>query len=59
MLDMKMTSNGRQPQIIESGISQPPLVRSYSNLKLKLGSITVGYLFLMLEMKITTNGRQP
>ena len=33
---MKTTSSGRRPQNMESGISQQPLVGSYSNLKLKL-----------------------
>ena len=33
---MKTTSNGRQPQNIKSGISQQPLIGSFSNLKLKL-----------------------
>ena len=33
---MKTTSSGRWPQNMESGISQQPLVGSYSNLKLKL-----------------------
>jgi hypothetical protein len=52
LLEMKMTSNGRQPQNIkswisqfrtylqplkESWISQQPMIRSYSNFKLKLG----------------------
>ena len=31
----QITSNGRQPQNIESGISQEPLVGYYPNLKLK------------------------
>ena len=33
---MKLTSNGRQPQNINSGISQQPLIGSYSNFKLNL-----------------------
>ena len=33
---MKTTSNGRQPQNMKRGISQQPLVGSYSNLKLEL-----------------------
>ena len=33
---MKTTSNGRRPQNIKSGISQQPLIGSYSNFKLKL-----------------------
>ena len=33
---MKMTSLGRQPTIIKSGISQQPLIGSCSDLKLKL-----------------------
>ena len=32
---MEMTSNGRQPQNIKSGISQQPLIGSSSNFKLK------------------------
>jgi hypothetical protein len=35
-LELKMTSNGRQPQNIKRGISQQTLVGSYSNSKLKL-----------------------
>ena len=33
---MKTTSNGRRPQNIKSGISQQPLIGSYSNFKLSL-----------------------
>jgi hypothetical protein len=33
---MKMTSSGRRPQNIESGIFQQPLIGSYSNFKLIL-----------------------
>ena len=33
---MKTTSYGRQPQNIKSGISQLPLMGSYSNFKIKL-----------------------
>jgi hypothetical protein len=33
---MKTTFNGRQPQNMKSGISQQPLVGTYSNLKLEL-----------------------
>ena len=36
MLETKTTSNGRRPQNIKSGISQQPLIGSFSNLKLKL-----------------------
>ena len=35
-LQRKTTTNGRRPQNMKSGISQQPLVGSYSNLKLKL-----------------------
>jgi hypothetical protein len=35
-LQLKTTSNGRQPQNIKSGIYQQSLIGSYSNLKLKL-----------------------
>ena len=54
---MKTTSNGRRPQNIKSGISQQPLIGSYSNVKLRLrrpkqtGQI--------LQMKMTSNGRRP
>ena len=34
ILKMKTTSHGRLPQNIKSGISQQPLIGSYSNLKL-------------------------
>ena len=33
---MKKTAYGRQPQNIKSGISQQPLIGSYSNFKLRL-----------------------
>ena len=46
MGEMKMTTKERGSQIIECGISQQPLVRSYPNLK------------PMLEMKMTTSGRR-
>ena len=36
MLETNMTSNGRRPQNIKSGISQQPPIGSFSNLKLKL-----------------------
>ena len=32
----KTTSDGRQPQNIKNGISQQPLIRSFSNVNLKL-----------------------
>ena len=35
-LQWKTTSNGRRPQNIKSGISQQPLIGSYSNFKLRL-----------------------
>ena len=35
-LQWKMTTNGRRPQNMKSGIDQQPLVGSYSNFKLKL-----------------------
>ena len=38
---MNMTSNGRQPQNMKSGISQQALVGSYSNLKLML--LVIGF----------------
>ena len=34
ILQMKMTSHGRQPQNIKSGTSQQPLIGSCSNFKL-------------------------
>ena len=34
ILQMKMTSNGRRRQNIKCGISQEPLIGSYSNFKL-------------------------
>ena len=36
LLEIKTTSNGRRPQNIKSGISQQPLIGSYSNFQLKL-----------------------
>ena len=36
IVKMKMTSNGRQPQDINSGISQKALFGLYSNFKLKV-----------------------
>ena len=36
ILQMKMTSHGRRSQNIKSGISQQPLMGSYSNFKLEL-----------------------
>jgi hypothetical protein len=34
--NLKITSNGRQPQNIKSGVSQQQLIGTYSNLKLML-----------------------
>ena len=56
-LQRKTTSNGRQPQIIKSGISQRPLIGSCSNFKLKLRM--PNYIVQILQMKTTSNGRQP
>ena len=53
---MKMTSSGRQPQNMESGISQQPLVGSYSNLKLKL--IGSNQSVQRYQMKMTFNVRR-
>ena len=54
---MKTTSNGRQPQNMKRGISQQPLVGSYSNLKLKLLGSNQGV--QRYQMRTTSNGRQP
>ena len=54
---MKTTSSGRRPQNMESGISQQPLVRSYSNLKLEL--IWSNQSVQRYQMKMTSNGRWP
>ena len=40
---MKTTSNGRRPQNIKSGISQQPLIGSYSYFKLNLDYQTILY----------------
>ena len=53
---MKITSNGRQPQNIKIGISQEPLIGSYSNCKLKLR--WPNHILQILKMKTTSNGRQ-
>ena len=45
---MKKTSNETQPHNIESGITQKPLIGSFSNLKNSI----------LLEMKKTSNGRR-
>ena len=47
-----MTSNGRWPQNIESGISQQPLGRSYPNLKLMLGGPNQTLQILQMNMTI-------
>jgi hypothetical protein len=36
MLKTKTTSNVRQPQNIENGIAQQPLIGSYSSFKIKV-----------------------
>ena len=56
-LKWKMTSNGRWPQNMKSRISQPPLVGSYSNLKLKLMGINQSV--QRYQMKMISNGRRP
>jgi hypothetical protein len=43
---MKMTSDGRKPQNIKSGISQPPLIGSSSNFKLKLRGLNQNEIWL-------------
>ena len=52
MLQMKLTSNGRWPQNIESGISQQPLGRSYPNVKLMLGGPNQTLQILQMNMTI-------
>jgi hypothetical protein len=54
---MKMTSNRRRPQNMKTGISQQPLVGSYSNLKLKL--IGSNQSKQKYKMNMTSNGRRP
>jgi hypothetical protein len=48
---MKTASKGRKPQNIINGISQQPLIGSYSNFKL--------HILKILKMKTTYNGRRP
>ena len=55
--DLKITSNGRQPQNIKSGISQQPLIGSYSSFKLKLR--WPNNILQIPEMKTSSNGRRP
>ena len=55
MLEMEMTTIGRRPTNIASGISQQALVRSSPNLKLKHRWPNQN--LQMLEMMMTTNGR--
>jgi hypothetical protein len=57
MFQMKMTSNGRWPQNIISGIYQQPLVGPYLNLKLKL--MWANTILRMLQIKLNCNRRQP
>jgi hypothetical protein len=52
-----MTSDGRQPQNMKSGISQQPLDGSYSNLKLEQIESNQGV--QRYQMKTTSNGRWP
>ena len=54
---MKMTSYGRRPQNIKSGISQQTLDGSYKNLNLKQRG--TNHNLQILKMKTTSNGRQP
>jgi hypothetical protein len=51
-----MTSNGKQPQNIKSGITQRPLIGYSSNFKLKLRGPNQNKIWL--EMKTTFDGRQ-
>ena len=51
---MKMTTNGRRPQNIKSGISQQPMIGSYSKFKLKL--IRQNQSFQMPQMKMRRFG---
>ena len=57
MFQMKMTSNGRWPQNIKSGIYQQPLVGPYLNLKLKL--MWANTILRMLQIKMNCNRRRP
>ena len=57
MYQMKTTSNGRWSQNMRIRLSQPPMVGSYSNLKLKL--MGINQCAQMYQMKTTSNGRQP
>ena len=52
-----MTSNGRWPQNMKSGISQQPLVGSYSNFKLKPIGSNQGV--QRYQLKMTCSGRWP
>jgi hypothetical protein len=52
---MMMTTNGRQPQNIKSGMYQQPPIGSYSNLNLILDDQTLQ----ILKMKTSSDGRQP
>ena len=52
-----MTCNGRRPQNIKSGISQQPLIRSYSNLYLDF--IWPNHVLQILHMKKTSHGKWP
>ena len=57
VVEMKITSNGKCPQHIKSGISQNPLIGSSSNLKLKIRGQNQNK--KSLAMKTSSNGRQP
>ena len=56
MLEMKTTSNRRQPQNIESWIYQQPVVRFSSNFNQSLGDQTK---MKMLKTKMAYIGRRP
>ena len=53
----KTLSIGRWPQIIKSGISQQPLIRSSSNFKLKIRGPNQN--LILLKKKTTSNERWP
>ena len=66
MLEIKTTSNGRQPQNIKSWIYQQPLIGSSSNFKLKLRGPNQHQKSLkwrssgdQTKIKHSSNGRRP
>ena len=57
IIQMRLTSHGRQPQNINSGISQQSLLRSDSNFKLML--MWPKQSLQILKMKTTSHRRRP